>query len=99
MLWTSQILYHSSQVIYSHSLPTLCCKSVNRMILFFQRVLESDIRIGSYSYDAKKEEWCEVSLKVSAAEMCLVMRADLTSWTMEFLAIVSLLYVLGSLKS
>ena len=37
------------------------------IILCFQRVLESDIRIGSYSYDAKKEEWCEVCLKVSSA--------------------------------
>ena len=48
-----------------------CLQTVNRFILCFQRVLESDIHIGSYSYDFKKEKWCEVSLKVSGVEVNL----------------------------
>lgn len=48
-----------------------CLQTVNRLILCFQRVLESDIRVGSYSYDVKKEKWCEVSLKVSSAAVYL----------------------------
>ena len=32
-----------------------------------QRVLQSDIHVASYSYDAENEEWCEVSLQVIVA--------------------------------
>ena len=45
-------------------------------MLCFQRVLESDVRIGSYSYDVKKEKWCEVSLKVSKAGVYLTRPAE-----------------------
>lgn len=48
---------------------TLSCLSYESELttissISLQRVLESDIRIGGYSYDVKKEEWCEVSLMV-----------------------------------
>ena len=33
-----------------------------------QRVLQSDIHVASYSYDAENEEWCEVSLQVIVVE-------------------------------
>ena len=44
--------------------------------------MESDIRVGSYSYDVKKEKWCEVSLKVSIAEVHLTRPPEQMSiWT------------------
>lgn len=57
-------------------LVNYCLQTVNKLILCFQRVLESDIRVGSYSYDVKKEKWCEVSLKVSSAVVYLTRPAQ-----------------------
>ena len=36
-----------------------------------QRVLQSDIHVASYSYDAENEEWCEVSLQVIVAVLSI----------------------------
>lgn len=36
--------------------------------VYLQRVLQSDIHVASYSYDAENEEWCEVSLQVIVVE-------------------------------
>ena len=39
--------------------------------LCLQRVLQSDIHVASYSYDAENEEWCEVSLQVIVAVLSI----------------------------
>lgn len=39
--------------------------------VYLQRVLQSDIHVASYSYDAENEEWCEVSLQVILAVLSI----------------------------
>ena len=39
--------------------------------VYLQRVLQSDIHVASYSYDAENEEWCEVSLQVIVAVLSI----------------------------
>lgn len=64
--------FHAQDFSSSHLVLQI---SLTELFVWFsvclQRVLQSDIHVASYSYDAENEEWCEVSLQVIVAVLSI----------------------------